>query len=177
MDFMKKARLTPHLLRAAVYGANDGIVTTFAVVAGVAGAELNSRVIVIMGIANLIADGLAMGLGDYLGEESEQEMVSNLQGRRRMKGLWHSGAMTFSAFVVAGLAPLLPYLWELQQPLGVDLFFASIVSTGLALFTAGSLRSVMTGRSWWRSGLEMLMVGTLAASVAYGLGSLIHSLI
>lgn len=60
------------LLKAAVYGANDGIVTTFAVVAGVAGAGLAPSVILILGIANMIADGLSMGVGDYLGERSER---------------------------------------------------------------------------------------------------------
>ena len=50
-----------------VYGANDGIVTTFAVVAGVAGASLSSTVILILGFANLLADGLAMAIGNYFG--------------------------------------------------------------------------------------------------------------
>src|SRR5258708_5300972 len=60
------------VIKAAVYGANDGIITTFAVVVAVAGAGLSPSIILILGIANLIADGLAMGLGDYLGERSEQ---------------------------------------------------------------------------------------------------------
>jgi vacuolar iron transporter family protein len=60
------------LIKAAVYGANDGIITTFAVVAGVAGAGLSPAIILIMGFANLIADALSMGIGDYLGERSEQ---------------------------------------------------------------------------------------------------------
>jgi|SRR5579859_1516668 len=60
------------ILKAAVYGANDGIITTFAVVVGVAGAGLPPSIVLILGIANLIADGIAMGIGDYLGERSEQ---------------------------------------------------------------------------------------------------------
>lgn len=59
------------LLRAAVYGANDGIVTTFAVVAGVAGAQLSPDIVIILGVANMVADGLSMGLGDFLGSYSE----------------------------------------------------------------------------------------------------------
>lgn len=62
-----------NILRAVVYGANDGIVTTFAVVAGVAGAGLHADVILILGIANMFADGLSMGLGDYLGSLSEEK--------------------------------------------------------------------------------------------------------
>jgi len=62
-------------IRDVVYGANDGIVTTFAVVAGVAGANLSPNIVLILGFANLLADGLAMGLGNYLGTKSEIEYI------------------------------------------------------------------------------------------------------
>ncbi|MEX2145178.1 MAG: VIT1/CCC1 transporter family protein [Candidatus Spechtbacterales bacterium] len=60
-------------LKDAVYAANDGIVTTFAVVAGVVGASLSPIVILILGIANLLADGFSMATGNYLGTRSERE--------------------------------------------------------------------------------------------------------
>ena len=56
-----------------VYGGIDGSVTTFAVVAGAAGASLDSSVIIILGFANLIADGFAMSVGSYLSNKSELE--------------------------------------------------------------------------------------------------------
>lgn len=56
-----------------VYGGIDGSVTTFAVVAGAAGANLDSSVVVILGFANLIADGFAMSVGSYLSTKSEKE--------------------------------------------------------------------------------------------------------
>ncbi len=56
-----------------VLGGIDGVITTFAVVAGVEGASLSSAVILILGIANLVADGLSMALGNYLGAKSEQD--------------------------------------------------------------------------------------------------------
>jgi len=56
-----------------VYGSIDGIVTTFAVVAGAAGAGLDVAVIVILGISNLVADGLSMSIGSYLSRKSEQD--------------------------------------------------------------------------------------------------------
>ena len=59
-------RLAGHYLPDLVYGANDGIITTFAVVSGVVGASLSERVIVILGLANLIADGFSMGASNYL---------------------------------------------------------------------------------------------------------------
>jgi hypothetical protein len=56
-----------------VYGGLDGIVTTFAVVSGVAGAELGSGIVLILGLANLFADGLSMATGAYLSSKSERE--------------------------------------------------------------------------------------------------------
>ncbi len=56
-----------------VYGGIDGSVTTFAVVAGAAGAHLESSVIIILGFANLIADGFAMSVGSYLSTKSEKQ--------------------------------------------------------------------------------------------------------
>jgi len=54
-----------------IFGANDGLVTTFAVVAGANGAQLAPFTVLIFGLANLLADGLSMGLGNYLGQRSE----------------------------------------------------------------------------------------------------------
>jgi VIT1/CCC1 family predicted Fe2+/Mn2+ transporter len=54
-----------HYVRERIYGANDGI-TTFAVVAGVAGGGLSIRVVLVVGAANLLADGLSMAVGNYL---------------------------------------------------------------------------------------------------------------
>ncbi|MFK8105109.1 MAG: VIT1/CCC1 transporter family protein [Saprospiraceae bacterium] len=56
-----------------VYGGIDGAVTTFAVVAGAVGAELESSIIIILGFANLLADGFAMSVGAYLSTKSERE--------------------------------------------------------------------------------------------------------
>jgi VIT1/CCC1 family predicted Fe2+/Mn2+ transporter len=56
-----------------VYGGLDGIVTTFAVVSGVAGARLGNGIVLILGLANLFADGFSMAVGAYLSSKSEQE--------------------------------------------------------------------------------------------------------
>jgi len=56
-----------------VYGGIDGSVTTFAVVAGAVGASLDSAVIIILGFANLLADGFAMSVGAYLSTKSERD--------------------------------------------------------------------------------------------------------
>lgn len=61
-------------LKDAVYGANDGIITTFAVVAAVAGAALSPITIIIVGLANLFADGFSMAVSNYLGMKSNEAL-------------------------------------------------------------------------------------------------------
>ena len=60
-------------VKDVVYGANDGIITTFAVVAGVMGSGLSEVTIILLGIANLLADGFSMAMSNYLGSKSETE--------------------------------------------------------------------------------------------------------
>ena len=55
-----------------VYGGIDGIVTTFAVVSGSAGASLSPKVVLILGFANLFADGFSMSVGAFMAEKSNE---------------------------------------------------------------------------------------------------------
>jgi VIT1/CCC1 family predicted Fe2+/Mn2+ transporter len=65
-----------------VYGGIDGSVTTFAVVSGAAGASLSTDVVIILGFANLIADGFAMSVGSYLSTRSE---IDNYEKHKRVE--------------------------------------------------------------------------------------------
>ncbi|PIR93585.1 hypothetical protein COT97_05865 [Candidatus Falkowbacteria bacterium CG10_big_fil_rev_8_21_14_0_10_39_11] len=60
-------------IKSLIYGGLDGIITTFAIVAGVAGASLSFGIVLILGFANLIADGISMAVGDYLSSKAENE--------------------------------------------------------------------------------------------------------
>ena len=169
---------TSEHLKSAVYGANDGIVTTFAVVAGVAGAQLSSSVVLILGIANMLADGISMGLSNYLGERSQRRFLDHHeQSLIFHTAVWHNGLITFTAFNLAGILPLSPYFLSF---LGLPIpnpFLYSIISTALALFLVGSLRTLLTRDSWYKNGIEMLSIGALAATTAYLSGFLINALI
>jgi VIT1/CCC1 family predicted Fe2+/Mn2+ transporter len=157
-------RATRHYLPDLVYGANDGIITTFAVVSGVVGASLSTRVILILGFANLVADGISMGASNYLSRRSYAEAEDRADRPEAAK----HGAATTAAFVVAGTLPLLAYL----VPVPSDREYAvAIALTGAALFAVGAARSSVTKLGWLRSGLEMLVVGAGAAAVAYAIGA------
>jgi vacuolar iron transporter family protein len=71
-------RLGPYI-HNIVYGGNDGIITTFAVVAGTVGAALPSYIVVILGLANLLADGVSMAVGAYLSLKSEADQYKRLR--------------------------------------------------------------------------------------------------
>jgi len=68
-------------IKSLVFGGLDGIVTTFSVVCTVAGASLNNNIVLVMGFANLVGDGIAMGLGDYLSEQAEYDFIAMEQRR------------------------------------------------------------------------------------------------
>jgi VIT1/CCC1 family predicted Fe2+/Mn2+ transporter len=217
----------------AVYGALDGIVTTFAVVAGVEGAQLSSGIVLILGFANLIGDGLSMGVGSYLSTKSRREYQQSERERERWevenypegereeireiyrkkgfkgpdldraveiitsdKDVWvetmmqeelgiieetghpfFNGLSTFLSFIIAGFIPLLFFVVALAFPaLGSHTFYMSVFLTGLTLFVVGSLRVLVTRARWWRSGVEMLVVGGAAALGAYLVGYFLRGL-
>ncbi|MBI3963471.1 MAG: VIT1/CCC1 transporter family protein [Candidatus Kerfeldbacteria bacterium] len=212
-----------------IFGANDGIVTTFAVIAGAAGAGLDNIVVVILGFANIVADGLSMGLGNYLSNKSEADYargqrekeyweIDNLRDIEmqeirdvfqkwgftgdlldrtveqvtRNREAWvdimmkhelgimeedagkplRRGTIMFASFVGAGLVPLLPYLVNAPSP-----FITSIVLGAMTLFGFGAARSRTTPLHWFRAGMEVLIIGSIAAVAAYFVGAGIESIV
>jgi VIT1/CCC1 family predicted Fe2+/Mn2+ transporter len=82
--------------------------------------------------------------------------------------------VTFGAFVVIGFVPLLSHV---MPGWSVSAFPLSCAFTGTAMFTVGALRSLVIPRSWLKSGLEMLLVGSVAAAVAFAVGRITAGLI
>lgn len=219
-------------LKEIVYGGNDGIVTTFAVVAGFTGAQTVSGMpaypmltVLLFGLANLFADGTSMGLGNFLSLRSEKDVYKTHQKRELseirnhkesekeetieiliQKGfskkhaeeltniymtnekywlafMMHdelelpdptkenpflTGLVTFSAFLVFGFIPLLPYI-VLGNSL--DVFLYSTIATFAALVLLGLLRWRVTGETIFRSVFEIVLIGGVSASIAYIVGT------
>lgn len=68
-------------LKPIIFGGLDGILTAFAIVAGAAGGNLSTGVVLILGFSNIIADALSMGVGEFLSSKAENEWI--LSERRR----------------------------------------------------------------------------------------------
>jgi VIT1/CCC1 family predicted Fe2+/Mn2+ transporter len=90
---------------------------------------------------------------------------------QEVRSPWLAAITTFSAFLVCGLVPLLPYLFGSSDPLVL-----SIITTGGVFFMIGSVKSRWSTSVWWSSGLSTLAVGTIAAGLAYTVGLLLNHL-
>ncbi len=160
-----------------VYGGIDGTITTFAVVAGVIGASLSSTVILILGFANLFADGFSMAVSNYLSEKSKEE----LRGEKNKKSLASKKAtVTFFSFLLIGFIPLFSFVLAaaVNSPtLFKSQFLYSIILTALALMIIGWFKGVVTQKNKVKSSLQVLVIGGVAAVIAFFVGYFIKTLI
>ncbi len=157
------------LLGSCVFAASDGLITTFAVVAGANGALLAPSVVIIMGFANLLADGFSMAAGAYLGVRSEIDFEEE-KGHNHLTehAAITQGVVTFFTFVLAGIIPLIPYIFPFSNK-----FVLSSILVFASMFFVGALRSKFSRKGILLGGLETLAVGMLAAFVAFIVGYLI----
>ncbi len=211
-------------LRNVVYGFNDGLTANFGLVAGVIGATAAEQhhLVIVAGLAGLIADALSMGSSGYLAAKSEQEVYAHEIAMERdeialmpeverdelaliyeAKGLdagearslatrvmgdpermlgekvqeelgitaavmspFREGWVTGTATAVGALIPVFPFLVSG----GRGAIILSFAFSMLSHFLVGAARSVFTGRSVFRSGLDMFVVGLGVAVVGYYVG-------
>jgi VIT1/CCC1 family predicted Fe2+/Mn2+ transporter len=163
-----------HYIRDLVYGAIDGVITTFAVVAGVTGGTLSPVTVLVLGIANLLADGLSMGVGNYLGIRSDERVREAQQLPEQEAFPIRHGLATFVAFVIAGAVPLVPYVFP---GLTTNRFTLSTILSLAVLFTVGAGRARVGTGTWWANGLEMLGLGVVVGAVAYYAGGCVAALL
>ncbi len=214
-----------------VYGGIDGSVTTFAVVAGSTGASLETSIILILGFANLIADGFSMSVGDFFSTkanidnykkhrkieywevdnmpDNEKEEIREIYRQKGLEGetlenvvdvitsdkdRWvdvmmkeelemqqesrspvNTAAVTFGSFVLVGFIPLFSYVLDYAMGVGGEnMFLTSSIMTGIAFALIGLLKSYVTETRILRSVIETLLLGGLAAIIAYYVGDVLE---
>jgi len=163
-----------HYIRDLVYGATDGVITTFAVVAGVTGGTLSPVAVLVLGVANLLADGLSMGVGNYLGIRSDERVREAQQLPEQEAFPIRHGLATFASFVTPGALPLVPYVFSDAD---ANRFVLSTVLSLAVLFTIGAARARVGTGTWWANGLEMLGLGAIVGGVAYYAGGFVAGLL
>jgi VIT1/CCC1 family predicted Fe2+/Mn2+ transporter len=216
-----------------VFGGIDGSVTTFAVVSGVVGASLPTSIVLILGFANLFADGFSMAVGNYLSTKSKKEYMEKIRkaeevsvvnipdeereeireifkekgfsGRQleeavkiitNNKEIWidtmmkdefgileeqksplRGALVTFTAFNLIGFIPLCAYvLSHLFRSLEDHTFLLSVLLTSCAFFIVGSVKGKIVNKKWCLSGLETLLIGGVAAAIAFLAGFFLKNL-
>lgn len=216
-----------------VYGGIDGSITTFAVVAGAVGAGLDNSIIIILGFANLLADGFSMSIGAYMSAKSEKQKyqkqkaieyweIENMPETEReeikeiykdkgfeepllsqvvavitenkdrwvdvmmkdelglieeVKSPFQIGLYTFISFLFIGLIPLLVFVAYFLNIEVNNKFLWSSVMTGISFILIGFLKSKVTNNSVLKGISETLLLGGLAALVAYFVGGFLEQII
>ncbi len=218
-----------------IYGAIDGAVTTFAIVAGVIGAGLSPGIVLILGFANLFADGFAMAAADFQAKkarnefiemrrrqeeqdvdkkkEEEKEEIREIYRKKGFKDelleeivriitsrrkVWvdtmmkeelgliedekepiHSSVSTFIGFNMIGVIPLIPFIIYIVFDLEITsyTFGYSIISVVAAFLIVGMMKGKIVKRSIVRSGIYTLIIGGIAATVAYTIGYGLNSIV
>jgi len=213
-------------LRAAVFGINDGLVSNASLILGVAGASSSNDIILLSGVAGLLAGAFSMAAGEYVSVRSQREMYEHQIGLERAElaeypeeeaeelaliyaargmsvrdahdlagrtiadprhaldtlareelglnpealGSPRGAALSsFFSFGVGALVPVLPFLFAR----GEGALVAAVALTAAALFGVGSMISLFTGRSAFRDGFRMLVIGGGAGAVTYFVGKLL----
>lgn len=212
-------------LRNVVYGFNDGLTANFGLVAGVIGASVTPHVVLISGVAGMIADALSMGASGFLAAKSEQEVYAHEIAMEReeirlmpeveadelaliyeAKGIEEDRARQMAAQVmrdpgraleesvreelkigearstplkegwvtgvataVGALIPVAPFVFLS----GATAAWTAFAVAMLSHFAVGAARSFFTGRSVFRSGIDMFVVGLGVAGVGYLVGDVI----
>lgn len=210
----------------AIYGANDGLGAVFGIVSGVAGytGGTASNLVLISGLAGMLASALSMGSGAYLATKSEREVYQAEIGREKreieedpleeqeelalfyqLKGFTEDESQllatrmaekpdqflrtlaqeelglsedsfpnpvvaAFSASIstaIGAFIPIIPFFFLRGIPAILVAAFISL----LAHFAVGAAKTLVTGRSWFNSGLEMTVVGAVEAVITYVLGA------
>jgi len=218
-------------IREAIFGAQDGLVSTLAVVSTVAGATTDRYPVLVAGIAAGLAGVFSMAAGEYIGSKSQREIfdaqivdereeVHERPGEAEAEvaymfeedGLPHDQALEVArvmaahpevllktmvekelgltveegggsplqgalvmgaAFGLGTIPPILPHVF-IEGELAV---VVSVLATLAVLFAIGATKSRWTHRSWWASGLEILLLGAVAGVAGYFFGNVLPVLL
>ena len=218
-------------VRDMIFGANDGLVSTLAFVAGVFGAITDPNIILLAGIAELFAGTISMAAGAYQSSKSELEVLERESQRKKIKkgrtpeeeredlikfyqsegfkrgeavaivkkiaeekelpsqenileelGLApeefgnpvKAGILCGIFFALAALVPILPFTFPINS---WEAIITSIIATMVTLFGVGAMKTIFSRKNWFRSGLEMMIIGASAATITYAIGTLFSLII
>lgn len=156
-------------LRQIIFGVEDGAIGTLGVVVGMAQAAAPNSYIILAGIATMFAQMISMSAGTYLSVKSESEYLSSRK-KSRLPSHKHpiNAALIMGISVIFGAAiPLSAFLfWESSAGI-----IPAICITLIGLFALGAYKGTSVKKSPLRSGIEMALIGGLAALAGFLVGN------
>ncbi|XVF00759.1 hypothetical protein REPUB_Repub04eG0029200 [Reevesia pubescens] len=181
-DYAKRAQW----LRAAVLGANDGLLSTASLMMGVGAVRKDSKTMILTGIAGLVAGACSMAIGEFVSVYSQYDIelcqmkrdnITNhfaaddlVSKKKSLPNPWQAAAASALAFAIGSLIPLLgaAFLRDYVVRLVVVLVVVS-----LALIGFGAFGALLGGSPMFKSSLRVLVGGWLAMGITFGLTKLI----
>ena len=168
-------QVTGENLRDFILGAQDGIVNVLGLVLGVAAATFDTKIVLISGLAGLFAESISMGAVAFTSTKAAHDYYK-VSKRKKEESLYENpfkiGMFVFWATVIGSIVPILPFFF-IPVKTGI---IASVALSGLALFTIGYIKGKLT-IGGWKSGVEMLLIGLIAAIAGYFIGILLGRII
>lgn len=168
---------TLNRLRAAVLGANDGIVSTSSVLMGVAGATNNTTTIFTAGMAALVAGALSMAVGEYVSVSSQRDAekvhheTAHPHDEHEFTSPTQAAVASLLAFSVGGLVP---FIAVIVAP-GAYKIPLTVLAVVIALIITGYGSAAVGGASRWRAVIRVVIGGLIAMAVTYFIGTLFGS--
>lgn len=183
-DYTKRAQW----LRAAVLGANDGLLSTASLMMGVGAVKKDVKIMILTGIAGLIAGASSMAIGEFVSvysqydielaqmkRENNNEEVGkdDLEMKKeKLPNPFHAAAASALAFAVGALVPLLAAMFIKDYKVRIGVVTAAV---SVALVAFGALGAVLGKAPVLRSSLRVLIGGWMAMGITFGITKLLGS--
>lgn len=169
---MKKEINNKVNFRDFILGGQDGLVNVLGLVLGVAGATLNTNIVIISGVVATVAESVSMGAVAYTSSKAAKEYYTSIKHKLHLRELedpiksaWIVGIST----IIGSLIPLVPFfIFSVKNAIIVSVVFSALI-----LFFVGALKAKLSIGSWKRSGFELMTIGIIAALAGYGVGLLL----
>ena len=217
-------------IRDIIFGMNDGLLSTFSLIAGVAGGSTSSNVILLAGVAGAVAGSISMAAGAFVSTRAEREIKERqltierkeiehfpaierqeLSLLYQLKGIekeksdeiaqtiiankevaletmakeelgfdpqqivkpLRAALLSGGSFVIGSAVPIVPFLIMS----GNKALYTAIASSLSGFFVIGAVRTLATGKKAFHSGLEMFLIGSIAALLTYFIGTCVGKLL
>ncbi|KAL4614670.1 hypothetical protein ACB092_07G070100 [Castanea dentata] len=179
-DYAKRAQW----LRAAVLGANDGLLSTASLMMGVGAVKKDVKTMILTGIAGLVAGACSMAIGELVSVYSQYDIeMAQMKredmgaeeldaGKEKLPNPWQAAGASALAFAVGALVPLLGAAFVKDYAVRVGVVIAVV---SLALLAFGGLGALLGKAPVVKSSLRVLIGGWLAMGLTYGLTKLVGS--